>query len=242
MGHARNRRRIETTMDQALIETIVAEVMSRLVTDDEPAFPTGTKTAATPKTQNGSAVSFSDRVITGDLLSENVNGPGVIQIASKAILTPSARDWLRGRKVEVVRGETKTQAATSARWLAVVHSGSESVLSVLDDAARSVSLKTETVESAAAAARRATLDLRSGNAHGVVAFSTVADTVACLANREACSRAAAVGNVSGARRVQNSMGCNLFVIDASGLSFFELRNILKSVFAGGAPKVPAGWK
>lgn len=229
-------------MDQALIEKIVAEVMSRLVTDDEPASQTETKTTAAPKTQNGSTVSFSDRVITGDLLSENVNGHGVIQIAPKAILTPSAQDWLRSSTVEVVKGESKQKTAGSARWLAVVHSGDESVSSALDDAARSVTLKTETVESAADAARRATLDLRSGDAHGVVAFSREADSVACLANREACSRAAAIGSVADVRRVQNSMGCNLFAVDASGLGFFELRNILKSVFAGGAPNAPAGWK
>jgi len=228
-------------MNQALIEQIVAEVMSRLVTDDEPASALETQTRAVTLNSQPSTLNFREAIITGDLLSENVNGHGVIQIAPKAILTPSAQDWLRGRKVEVVRGETKQQTA-SARWLAVVHSGGESVSSVLDDAARSVSLKTESVDSAANAARRATLDLRSGDAHGVVAFSTEADTVACLANREACSRAAAVRSVADVSRVQNSMGCNLFVIDASGLDFFELRNILKSVFAGGAPKAPAGWK
>lgn len=217
--------------------------MSRLVTDDEPASETETKTAAESKERNsGSAVSLGDRVITGDLLSEKVNRHGVIQIAGEAILTPSAEDWLRSRKVEVVRGEVKSQAAGSARWLAVVQSGSEAVSSVLDDAARTVSLKTESVESAADAARRATLDLRSGDAHGVVAFSTEADTVACLANREACSRAAAVRSVSDVRRIQNSMGCNLFAVDASGLGFFELRNILKSAFSGGVPEAPAGWK
>ena len=216
--------------------------MSRLVTDDEPTSQSETKTTAEPKTQNGSAVSFSNRVITGDLLSENVNGHGVVQIAPKAILTPSAQDWLRSSKVEVVRDETKTKTAGSARWLAVVHSGGEAVSSVLDDATRSVSLETETVESAADAARRATLDLRSGDAHGVVAFSAEADTVACLANREACSRAAAVRSVADVRRVQCSMGCNLFAVDGSGLGFFELRNILKSTFSGGVPKAPAGWK
>lgn len=214
--------------------------MSRLVTDDEPA--SGTENEADGLNSQPSTINFCEAVITGDLLSENVNGHGVIQITGKAILTPSARDWLRSRKVEVVRGETKQQTAGSARWLAVVHSGGESVSSVLDDSARSVSLKTEPVESAADAARRATLDLRSGDAHGVVAFSTEAETVACLANREACSRAAAVRSVADVRRVQNSMGCNLFAVDASGLGFFELRNILKSAFSGGVPKAPTGWK
>ena len=215
--------------------------MSRLVTNDESVSEPESKTAAESKPQNGSAVSFSDRVITGDLLSDNVNGHGVIQIAPKAILTPSARDWLRNRKVEVVRGETKTQTASSARWLAVVHSGSEAVSSALDDADRAVSLKTESVETAAEAARRAVLDLRSGEAHGVVAFSNEAEAVACLANREACARAAAVRTVADVRRVQNSMGCNLFAVDASGLGFFELRNLLKSAVSG-IPAAPDGWK
>lgn len=209
--------------------------MSRLVTSDEPASK-----SAEPE-QDRTAVSFSDRVITGDLLSENVNGHGVIQIAGQAILTPSAQDWLRNSKVEVVRGETKTQTAGSARWLAVVHSGGEAVSSVLDDAGRAVSLKTESVETAADAARRAILDLRSGDAHGVVAFSNEAEAVACLANREACSRAAAVRSVADVRRAQKSMGCNLFAVDASGLGFFELRNLLKSAVSG-VPASPDGWK
>jgi hypothetical protein len=225
-------------MDQAFIEQIVAEVMSRLVTDDEPAPEAKTETL----NSQPSTINVREAIITGDLLSENVNGHGVVQIAPKAILTPSAQDWLRNRKVEVVRGETKTQTASSARWLAVVHSGSEAVSSALDDAGRVVSVKTESVETAAEAARRAVLDLRSGDAHGVIAFSNEAEAVACLANRESCCRAAAVRTVADVRRVQNSMGCNLFAVDASGLGFFELRNLLKCAFSGGAPKAPAGWK
>lgn len=212
--------------------------MSRLVTSDEPVSKAETKTSSTQP----STITFRDAIITGDLLNETVNGHGVVRIAPKAILTPSAKDWLRNRKVDVVRGETKTQTAGSARWLAVVHSGCEAVSSVLDDAGRAVSLKTESVETAADAARRAVLDLRSGDAHGVVAFSNAAEAVACLANREACSRAAAVRSVADVTRVRNSIGCNLFAVDASGLGFFELRSILKSAFAGGIPKAPAGWK
>ena len=224
-------------MDQALIEQLVAEVMSRLVTSDEPVSKAETKTL----NSQPSTINFREAIITGDLLSENVNGHRVIQIAGQAILTPSAQDWLRNSKVEVVRGETKTQTAGSARWLAVVHSPCEAVSSVLDDAGRAVSLKTEPVETAAESARRAVLDLRSGEAHGVVAFSNEAEAVACLANREACCRAAAVRTVADVKRVQNSMGCNLFAVNASGLGFFELRNLLRSA-ASGTPAAPNGWK
>lgn len=224
-------------MDQALIEQLVAEVMSRLVTSDESVSKAESKTLSSqPLTIN-----FREAVITGDLLNENVNGHGVIRLAPKAILTPSAQDWLRNRKVEVVRGETKTQTASSARWLAVVHSGSEAVSSVLDDAGRVVSLQTGSVDTAGDAARRAVLDLRSEDAHGVIAFSNEAEAVACLANREACCRAAAVRTVADVKRVQNSMGCNLFAIDAIGLGFFELRNLLKSAVSG-IPQTPDGWK
>jgi len=227
-------------MDQTLIEQIVAEVMSRLVTGDESA-PTAETKHTEPKTQHGTSVSFSDRVITEDILNDNVNGHGFIRIAPGAILTPSAGDWLRGRKVEVIRDDTKTQTTGTARWLAIVHSGSLAVSSVLDDAGRTVTLNTKSVATAAAAARTAVLDLRSSDAHGVVVFSSESETVACLANREACCRAGVVRTVADVRRVQNSMGCNLFAVNADGLGFFELRNLLQSA-ASGIPTAPQEWK
>jgi len=227
-------------MDQTLIEQIVAEVMSRLVTCDEPASEPETDRTE-PEAQHGTSVSFSNRVITEDILASQVNGHRVIRIPSAAILTPSARDWLRGRKVEMFHAETDTHTAGQARWLAIVHSGSMAVSSVLEDAGRSVSLKTGTVATAAEAARTAVLDLRSGDVHGAIVLSGESEAVACLANRETCCRAAVVKTVADVRRVQDSMGCNLFAVAPDGLGFFELRNLLKNAVSG-VPTAPQEWK
>jgi hypothetical protein len=104
-----------------------------------------------------------------------------------------------------------------------------------------VSLTTESAETATEAARRAVLDLRSGEAHGIVAFSSAAESIACLANREICVRAAEVKTVDDVRRVTTLMGCNLLALDAEGLGFFELRNLLKTALSEPIPTAPDGW-
>ncbi|MFP6763804.1 MAG: hypothetical protein VB858_09300 [Planctomycetaceae bacterium] len=195
-------------------------------------------------TGTGTEGQLENKVITGDLLSKHVADRGIVRISPAAILTPTAQDWLRNRNVEVIRdGRTSRNTTPSARWLAIVHSGSESAATVLSDIGRmtDVSLTTESAETATEAARRAVLDLRSGEAHGIVAFSSAAESIACLANREICVRAAAVKTVDDVRRVTTLMGCNLLALDAEGLGFFELRNLLKTALSEPIPTAPDGW-
>jgi hypothetical protein len=119
-----------------LVERIVAEVMSQL--ENEPAVSSGANA-------NDSKV-IAGRVITADSLAEQAKGQTKIQVQSEALLTPSANDWIRQNKVELVRGDVAQPTADQApvtstasvkstsnnQTLIVVHDGSSVVDAVND--------------------------------------------------------------------------------------------------------------
>jgi hypothetical protein len=210
---------------QALIERIVAEVMGKLRPAQATA-PVGAAAAVEPRFR------LSQDVITADLLAENAAGQNSVEVSSRAIVTPSAKDWLRHNRVELTRG-TKVQVGSTAKtsdWLVVVHSAGETVERVLEDAARSGSIGSdrESVANATSAAKAAGEAVaRSGR--GVVVISGEPEVVACLANRIESVRAAVVADAAAVARVKAGLNGNVFVVDPAGRSYFELRNLLKQI-------------
>lgn len=210
---------------QALIERIVAEVMGKLIPAQANA-PTNTEH------QTASGFRLSENIITADLLAENSAGRNVVEISSRAIVTPSARDWLRHNKVELTRGtDANTSSETkSSDWLVVVQTAGETVEKVLDDAARSGSIGSDrkSASDAQSAAKAAAEAIDRGN-NGAVAFSSEPEIVACLANRNDKVRAAVVVDAAAVSRVKAGLNGNVFVVDPVGRSYFELKNLLRRI-------------
>ncbi len=175
---------------------------------------------------------LSQDIITADLLAENAAGQNAVEVSSRAIVTPSAKDWLRHNKVELTRG-TRTQASSASKssdWLVVVHSAGETVEKVLEDASRSGSIGSdrESVANATSAAKAAG-EAVAGGGRGVVVISGEPEVVACLANRSESVRAAVVADAAAVARVKAGLNGNVFVVDPAGRSYFELRNLLRRI-------------
>ena len=203
---------------QALIERVVAEVMGQLMTRK-----------AAPVSESVSRFQLNETIITADLLAETAQGKSVIEVTPKALVTPSARDWLKHHKVELIRGQSSAAQAAdrSVGSLAIVQSGSENVDRVL----AAGSWKRELVGTVDEAAKLAISEVCRGGVKRVVVFSREPEAVACFANRNEKVRAAAVTDIAGVKRVKSGLGGNVFVVDPVERGFFELRNILRQVEA-----------
>ena len=203
---------------QALIERVVAEVMGQLMTRK-----------AAPVSESVSRFQLNETIITADLLAETAQGKSVIEVTPKALVTPSARDWLKHHKVELIRGQSSAAQAAdrSVGSLAIVQSGSENVDRVL----AAGSWERELVGTVDEAAKLAISEVCRGGVKRVVVFSREPEAVACFANRNEKVRAAAVTDIAGVKRVKSGLGGNVFVVDPVERGFFELRNILRQVEA-----------
>jgi hypothetical protein len=211
---------------QVLIEQIVAEVMRRLM-------PNASSAPASSATNNGQTTQLAESVITAEVLAENGSGRASITVGPRAIVTPSAHDWLRHHKVKLIRGvasATASPAKTSDR-LVIVHSADQTVDRVLEDTARQTNggWKRKSVGTADEAASKAIGEFRRDSSRVIVVLTSEPEVAACLANRNEKVRAAVVADAAAAARVKSGLNGNVFVIDPAGRSFFELRNIIRQI-------------
>ena len=179
-------------------------------------------------------LSLSDSVITEQRLAEKAKGQRVIEVVAKAIVTPSAKDWLRKNQVELRRValSSKLPSALASR-LAIVQAGGAVANRVIEDARKAgiSNWRREPVGLAEEAAKVAISAITRGEAVSVVVFSDQSEKVACLANRNEQVRAAAVRTVSDVERVRESLDCNVYVVEVGSRGTFEMLRILKAVEA-----------
>jgi len=211
---------------QVLIEQIVQEVMRRLMPDSATA-------PVSAATNNGHEVVLAESVITADVLAEKSAGRKNIVVGPRAIVTPSARDWLRHNKVELIYGATATTASAEMKSskLVITHSVSQTIDRVLEDAGRQSNggWNRKSVESAGDAAQKVIGELRRESSRVIVVLTSEPEVVACLANRNEKVKAAVVADAAVVARVKSGLDGNVFVVDPTGRSFFELRNMLRQI-------------
>ena len=215
---------------QVLIEQIVAEVMRRLM-------PTASSAPVSSEANNRQSAQLTDAVITADVLAEKAVNQKSVVVRPRAIVTPSARDWLRHNQVELVHETTAALGGATASVqvksdkLVITHSSGQTIDSVLEDAGRQTSggWNRKSVESADEAAKKVIGELRRESSRVIVVLTSEPEVVACLANRNEQVKAAVVADAAAVVRVKSGLDGNVFVVDPAGRSFFELRNILRRV-------------
>ncbi|MFN0051369.1 MAG: hypothetical protein ACKV0T_04215 [Planctomycetales bacterium] len=218
----------------SLIDEIVERVLRELGSNREAArrAPAGAGGSAPPSAISDAtaAVSITAPVITGDLLEQSARGAARIRVSSRAILTPSARDFLRQRGVEVVRESPPTVPAASQRWQVMVTHGSPQVTAALAGLRRDgIVFEQRLLGLPDEAASQATGALCRGEAAGVVVFTTEPELVACLANRQERVRGVSLRSLPTLDAVRRSANPNLLAIDPVGKSSFELRHWLQAI-------------
>jgi hypothetical protein len=226
---------VTTSIDETLLESIVAGVLDRLRGSSAP--PTVNRSAKARDTieapKQFEPFSLTDRVITEAVLDSKLNGAKVVRFSPKAVLTPTARDYLRVHQIHwsiAERSADKADKNAARNWAAmIVHSTSavERVLAdVLPDARR------ELLGCPDDAASFAIAELSRGGFDAAILFAQQTYRAACLANRHASVKAVAVRDAAEVNAVRRQLRANVWCLDPSGRTYFELRNTLKAIVSG----------
>ncbi len=242
-------------LDEKLVAQIVGEVMYRLrptlqpvradidrrtggvsplvAPTSNPVPPTG---GLTPPARLGNTTfAVTDRVVTAELLASRLNGQkwAKVAICPKAVITPSAFDYLRTHKIVWHRNTAEAapnQNQPMTRWKALIVTATPSVLQAVEHAESQTFGKQwshELLSSADEAISASTSALCRGDASGIAVFADHAELIACRTNRNEKVNAAVVSDVQLIPALKQYMKLNLMVVRPSGRSFFELRNLLK---------------
>lgn len=178
-------------------------------------------------------------VLTADILAERLQKQLAIRIRSSAVLTPTARDFIRERGLEVRMGETVTTKSSSSPWRIILQRPIAGLDHSQSQMNRSAELKLgngliENLEDARSSLARA-------ECAGIVLTTDTPHRAACLANRAGHVRASLVRPGDDVRQIMAEMAANLFVIDDRSLSRFVLLNLINSITQHQQTAAPADW-
>ncbi len=185
-------------------------------------------------------LALSERVITGALLEEKGRGVKRLAVLPGAVLTPSARDFVRKHGIDVTKDAATTTAAApreAVRWRLLVSKAGPGVMAAAEAwVAECGWRKKELVGAAREAAAKAVSLVATAEVAGVIVLTDRVDEVTVLSNRNDKVRAVAATSVRGLQASIELVGPNLFVIDPGQRGLFEIRQMLKAIVAGGKPK------
>jgi hypothetical protein len=194
---------------------------------------------------NGAVLRWPGRVVTAEHLQRSLNGHRELALPPQAVITPLAADFLRERKIQVSRlpVEEKKQAP-QLRW----GYAQQRPQPVVADAVRNLEREGMALEELTA--RQADVPCRwaqgladcvaAGRCCGGVVFCEDPGLVCCVANKVAGLRAVPVLTVSQAVRATLTLGANLLAVEMPGRTFFEVRQILRTLCCGQGPACPTG--
>lgn len=243
-------------LDAAVLERIVADVMAQIATRQMPASAhtqdaqrasagLPSMSANVAKTTTAAPRLLTDKIITEELLERVWNGETQLKICRQSIITPTGQDFLRIRKINWSRADSRAEVTPSefADWLAITVRSTPAVSQVIDhlQTASDVRWKTQLLGGTDEAVAGAIGAICRAEAAGVVVLTQSTAAVACLSNRNRSIRAAVIQDAQSIDVVKRDLSPNVFVLDPTGKSFFEMRQLTKVLSAGGTPQAPHGW-
>jgi len=230
--------------DRILIDNIVRSVLQKLDTASGGGNAPSKFLEQSSRTSNNGAVLFDDAVITGAMLEERATPGARIRVSPRAVLTPSARDVIQSARLDVIR-DGQTNYRQNPGGLAVSeghdHSGGSSspkkaicCVTVTSSPAVEQLLNdvgwTTTRPNCPDDTATEVINHVNNRADSVaVVFAEAAHRVAMLSNRCEAVRAAVVDDVPTAHSIQKQMQPNVWCLDPRRKSYFELRQLLRSL-------------
>lgn len=204
-------------LDTATIQRIVGDVLKELGT---PATaPRGVSTVH----RQPSAVRIHEAVITAALLEERLDGRQAISIERRALLTPSAQDLIRERNVAVQRLASARKQTARLGTKFIVVTTHPSIDDLCAEAIRELAGSTDE------AAKQSISAICRGEVDRVVVFTDRPHRAACLANRNDRIRAAVASDAGDVRSVAQEFSVNVWCVDPSSRSSFELAQLWKTI-------------
>lgn len=188
------------------------------------------------------------KVLSAEDVRTQVNGHREIVVSRVTIVTPLAVDDLRARGVRLIRGDgpkAESREPKAAGWGFAQDRPNATVQSAMQAAAREGMIFKElnaSGEPCSPSWAKALAECVSrGECHGGVVFCHDPGLVCCVGNKLPGLRAANVSGVAQTAKAVLTLGVNLVAVEMPGRTFFELRQILRTLCtaSGGCPQALA---
>jgi len=196
------------------------------------------------RAENGAHVlRWPGRVVVVEDLRRALNGHGELVLTENAVVTPLAAEHLRALGIQVTRRAPEAMPAPTATW----GYGQDRPHSLVSSAIQSlrrdgVALKELTAEGGTLTcqwAKAMAECVARGDCRGAVVFCQDPALVCCVANKVAGLRAASVASVAQSAKAALTLGANLVAVDMLGRTFFEIRQMLRTLCVPAAVLCPA---
>jgi hypothetical protein len=184
------------------------------------------------------------RVVAVEDLRRSLNGHRELVLPPRAVLTPLAEEHLRTNGIQVTRQPVQEPPAPRARWGYAQdrpHPLVRSAVQALEREGLSLHEMPAAGGSSDCGWARAVAEcVARGECVGGVLFCQDPGLACCVANKVAGLRAVAVCTVGQAARASLTLGANLAAVEMPGRTFFEIRQILRTLCAGAELACPPG--
>ncbi len=177
---------------------------------------------------------ITEAVITEEVLRTELDGQDEIVFQSKAIITPSAQDYLRENHIRWNRqsvSHNNSGSSLSSNWKIWIASPTEQIETILKEINKNrnnaipVKLSADLNESVSDATSGI---CRAEMSSGVI-LTESPEEAACLLNRNQKIKAVAISSTNQLQEIRSNWNPNLYCVTPSGHSYFELRNLIKAI-------------
>jgi ribose 5-phosphate isomerase RpiB len=174
------------------------------------------------------------RVLSADDLRRHLTSQRELLLLPRTVITPLAADELKAKGVRVVWEKPKAeQAAPRGTWL-VGQEKSDGTSAAAIDALVHEGFTLRISEIAGPKcirqfAEQVIMDQTVG-----ILFYGDPGVACCIANKVAGIRAVAVFNAAQVTQAKTTLGANLFAMNTAGLTYFEVRQMLRSIISDAA--------
>jgi hypothetical protein len=195
-------------------------------------------------TADAHVLRWPGRLLVAEDLRRALNGHREVVLSPQAIITPLAAEELRSNGVQVRRQALEERPVAQSRWGVAQDRPYPQIGSALqtleregtplkDLCAGSDGLPCQWAKALAECVAR-------GECQGGVLFCHDPGLVCCVANKLAGLRAVPVVTVAQAARATLMLGANLIAVEMPGRTFFEVRQILRTVCLAPGVVCPPG--
>ncbi len=200
------------------------------------------RSGSTTDTQK-TVLTWTARVLTEADLRRAWQGEEIIEVGRRTVVTPLAREHLRTNSVALTWRSDAEIKTPATGWALAVESQDTRAFSVIR--AYSGEGRAHTLLEGPGNNTRSrwygTLAERvsSGATRGVMVYCSDAAACVCIAAKVPGVRPAAATSAAQVARVLLTLGCNFMAIETAGRTFFELRQITRTVCDSGKPECAA---
>jgi ribose 5-phosphate isomerase RpiB len=182
------------------------------------------------------ALHWPGRVLAEEDLRRNLNGHRAVVLRSGTVVTPSAREHLLASGVRLDQAEPAA-AMADATWGVAKDRPyppvAAAILALVRDGLRVIEIACAPTELPCRWSYAVAACVARGDCRGGVVFCEDPGVVCCVANKVAGLRAVAVSTIGQAARATLTLNANLLAVEMPGRTFFEVRQILRTLCNGG---------